>query len=93
MLKNHWKTKINSILNLIMVKKQKKQSLETTIGQIESIVEKLESGDLSLEKSIKIFEEGVSMIQACRKDLEQAELKVNELILKNQKNDVLKDGE
>jgi len=75
-----------------MVKKQKKQSLENTIGQIESIVEKLESGDLSLEKSIKIFEEGVSMIQTCRKDLEQAELKVNELILKNQKNDVLKDG-
>ena len=76
-----------------MVKKQKKQSLENTIGQIESIVEKLESGDLSLEKSIKIFEEGVSMIQTCRKDLEQAELKVNELILKNQKNDVLKDVE
>ncbi len=75
-----------------MVKKQKKQSLENTIGQIESIVEKLESGDLSLEKSMKIFEEGVSMIQTCRKDLEQAELKVNELILKNQKNDVLKDG-
>ena len=75
-----------------MVKKQKKQSLEIMIGQIESIVEKLESGDLSLEKSIKIFEEGVSMIQTCRKDLEQAELKVNELILKNQKNDVLKDG-
>ena len=63
------------------------------IGQIESIVEKLESGDLSLEKSMKIFEEGVSMIQTCRKDLEQAELKVNELILKNQKNDVLKDVE
>jgi len=76
-----------------MVKKQKKQSLENTIGQIESIVEKLESGDLSLEKSIKIFEEGVSMIQTCRKDLEKAELKVNELILKNQKNDVPKDVE
>tara|TARA_A100001234_G_C12538106_1_gene347579 strand:- start:535 stop:765 length:231 start_codon:yes stop_codon:yes gene_type:complete len=76
-----------------MVKKQKKQSLEIMIGQIESIVEKLESGDLSLEKSMKIFEEGVSMIQTCRKDLEQAELKVNELILKNQKNDVLKDVE
>ena len=76
-----------------MVKKQKKQSLEIMIGQIESIVEKLESGDLSLEKSMKIFEEGVSMIQTCRKDLEQAEIKVNELILKNQKNDVLKDVE
>tara|TARA_B100000003_G_C10925414_1_gene368964 strand:+ start:1302 stop:1532 length:231 start_codon:yes stop_codon:yes gene_type:complete len=76
-----------------MVKKQKKQSLEIMIGKIESIVEKLESGDLSLEKSMKIFEEGVSMIQTCRKDLEQAELKVNELILKNQKNDVLKDVE
>ena len=74
-----------------MTKKQTKQSLEDTIAKLESIVEKLESGDSSLEDSLRWFEDGTSMIQLCRKELEQAELKVNELILKSGNADRLKD--
>ena len=43
-------------------------------------MESLESGDLSLEESLKIFEEGMKLVNFCSKKLEEAEQKVSMLI-------------
>ena len=55
-------------------------SFEESLKKLESIVDKLEKGDLSLEDSLKLFEEGVGLSSACKKELEEAEGKVQVLI-------------
>jgi exodeoxyribonuclease VII small subunit len=55
-------------------------SFEESLKKLESIVDKLEKGDLSLEDSLKLFEEGVGLSSACKKELEEAEGKVQILI-------------
>lgn len=49
---------------------------EDCLQQLEKIVEQLERGDLPLEQSLKLFEEGVRLSNACRQELEAAEGKV-----------------
>ncbi len=61
---------------------------EESLRKLESIVEQLEKGDLSLEDSIKLFEEGVGLSAACKKELEEAEGKV--LMLVKQRDGSLK---
>ncbi len=53
---------------------------EESIKKLESIVEKLEKGDLSLEESLRLFEEGVALSATCKKELDSAEGKVQMLI-------------
>lgn len=55
-------------------------SFEDSLKKLESIVEKLEKGDLSLEDSLKLFEEGVGLSAVCKKELEEAEGKVQMLV-------------
>jgi exodeoxyribonuclease VII small subunit len=56
------------------------KSFETALHRLEEIVEKLESGELSLEESITIFEEGVGLTRTCSRQLEEAEQKVSTLL-------------
>jgi exodeoxyribonuclease VII small subunit len=60
-----------------------KKTFEDSLSQLESIVEALESGDLSLEKAIKTFEEGVRLSRFCFEKLDETEKKIN-LLLKDQ---------
>jgi exodeoxyribonuclease VII small subunit len=53
---------------------------EECLQQLEKIVEQLERGDLPLEQSLKLFEEGVRLSNSCRQELESAEGKVEILI-------------
>ena len=55
-------------------------SFEESLKKLETIVDQLEKGDLSLEDSLKLFEEGVGLSAACKKELETAEGKVQMLI-------------
>ena len=55
-------------------------SFEESLKKLETIVESLEKGDLSLEDSIKLFEEGTVLSAACKKELDEAEGKVQLLI-------------
>ncbi|HEY6489602.1 MAG: exodeoxyribonuclease VII small subunit [Terracidiphilus sp.] len=55
-------------------------SFEESLKKLESLVDRLEKGDLSLDDSIKLFEEGVGLSAACKKELEAAEGKVQMLI-------------
>jgi exodeoxyribonuclease VII small subunit len=56
------------------------KKFEEAMERLGQIVEGLESGDLSLEESLKIFEEGMGLVNFCSKKLEEAEQKVTILI-------------
>ncbi len=54
----------------------KKQSYEEAITALENIVTKLESGEASLDESLKLFEEGTKLAAYCQKALDTAEQKI-----------------
>jgi exodeoxyribonuclease VII small subunit len=56
------------------------KTFETSIKRLEEIVHDLEKGDLPLEDSLKVFEEGMSLIKFCSKKLEEVEQKVTMLV-------------
>jgi exodeoxyribonuclease VII small subunit len=55
-------------------------SFEESLKRLEEIVATLERGDLSLEESIKLFEEGSSLSADCRRHLDEADGKIEILI-------------
>jgi exodeoxyribonuclease VII small subunit len=55
-------------------------SFEDSLKKLETIVDQLEKGDLPLEESLKLFEEGVALSAACKKEIDAAEGKVQILI-------------
>lgn len=56
-------------------------SFETSLDELERIVKKLEAGDLSLEESMRLFENGMRLSAECKKQLEDAETRI-EILLK-----------
>jgi exodeoxyribonuclease VII small subunit len=56
------------------------KKFEEAMKRLENIVESLEKGDLPLEESLKVFEEGMKLLHFCSKKLEEAEQKVTMLI-------------
>ena len=52
---------------------------EKKLNRLEEIVGKMEKGDISLEESLKFFEEGVKLSRECNAKLNEAELKVKKL--------------
>lgn len=60
--------------------KNKEVEFEPALKKLESIVEKLENGDLSLEEALKAYEEGIRMADICQKRLAEAEKKVEVLM-------------
>ena len=55
-------------------------NFEDSLKKLENIVAQLEQGDLALEDSLKLFEEGVGLSAACKQDLDAAEGKVQMLV-------------
>jgi exodeoxyribonuclease VII small subunit len=55
-------------------------SFEDSLKKLETIVDQLEKGDLALEDSLKLFEEGVGLSAACKAELDAAEGKVQMLV-------------
>jgi exodeoxyribonuclease VII small subunit len=53
---------------------------EKKLARLEEIINKMESGDLSLEDSLKLFEEGIKHSRECHKQLTEAEEKVKVLL-------------
>jgi len=62
---------------------KKSYPFETALDKLEKLVGKMEEGDLSLEDSLKIFEEGVRLTRECQEALAQAELKIKMLMEEN----------
>ncbi len=58
----------------------KKQTFEASLSDLEKIVRNLEQGDLSLEESLKLFEDGVKLSRECQERLNQAERRIEVLL-------------
>jgi exodeoxyribonuclease VII small subunit len=58
-----------------------KERFEDALNKLEKIVSKLEEGDIPLEESLKLFEEGIRLSRFCNQKLDEAEKKV-EILLK-----------
>ncbi len=59
----------------------KPPSFEASLDELEKVVKELESGELPLERALELFERGVALSETCRKQLEEAETRV-EILLK-----------
>ena len=66
-----------------MATKKTDINFEKALEELEGIVEDLESGDLSLENSLKSFEKGIKLARQCQEQLSKAELQVQKLIEEN----------
>ena len=53
---------------------------EEHLAQLETVVDRLERGDLTLDESVRLFEEGMKLSQACKAELEQAEGRIQVLV-------------
>ncbi|MBI3684076.1 MAG: exodeoxyribonuclease VII small subunit [Acidobacteria bacterium] len=56
------------------------QSFEASLNELEAVVKQLEGGDLPLDRALELFEKGTELSAACRKQLEEAETRVEQLI-------------
>ena len=61
------------------------ESFEACLDELEKVVKGLEAGDLTLERSLALFERGTALSETCRKQLEEAETRVEMLIRKEGK--------
>ncbi len=55
-------------------------SFEEQLTALETVVERLERGELTLDESVRLFEEGVKLSNACKKELEAAEGRIQVLV-------------
>jgi exodeoxyribonuclease VII small subunit len=55
-------------------------NFEEHLTQLETVVEKLERGDLTLDESVRLFEDGMKLSGACKQELEQAEGRIQVLV-------------
>ena len=69
------------------------KTFEASLNELEKIVRQLEEGDLPLEKSLKLFEDGVKLSRECRERLTKAERRIEVLLRDADGNPVLQDLE
>jgi exodeoxyribonuclease VII small subunit len=62
-----------------MSKKEVKQTFEQSLRKLEKIVQALEQGDVALEESLKMYEEGIQLSRECMETLGKAEVKIKQL--------------
>jgi len=68
----------------MQMKATEPQNFETSLEELERIVRELERGDLPLEKSLELFEQGVKLSRACQERLNEAERRIEILTRDNQ---------
>lgn len=59
---------------------QKNQSFEQNMARLEQIVRAMERGDVALEESLKLFQEGTELVRSCGKLLDEAQLQVKKIM-------------
>lgn len=59
---------------------QKSKTFEENMQRLEQIVRAMERGDVALEESLKLFQEGTALVQSCGKLLDDAELQVKKIL-------------
>lgn len=73
----------------IRSKNMAKEKFEEALGRLEDIVKRMEAGDMTLEESLKAFEEGIKLAGLCSRKLDEAERRV-EILLKQEEELVIK---
>lgn len=68
-----------------MSSEKKLPNLEASLAEITTLIDKMEHGELTLERSLQQFERGIILIKHCQKILTEAEQKVEQLIQQNGK--------
>lgn len=63
----------------MMAKKEAKRTFEHSLSRLEKIVTQLEQGDVSLEESLALYEEGIILAKECTETLSKAELRIRQL--------------
>ena len=74
------------------MKKNEEPRFEQALAALEKIVERLEKGELTLEESLALYEEGIRLSRLCHGKLEEAEGKI-EMLLKDAKGEAALDAE
>ena len=59
---------------------EKNKSFEQSMARLEQIVRAMERGDVALEESLKLFQEGTELVQSCSKLLDEAQLQVKKIM-------------
>ena len=65
--------------------KEKENSFELNMQKLENIVEKLESGEIGLEESVKLYEEGMKIKKICDKKLQDIEMQIKKIKIEDNK--------
>ena len=86
------RTHLPAIEGTATVTAKKTLNLEKALGDLEQLVEELESGDLPLDKAMKKFEDGIKLTRSCQAALKEAEQKV-EILLQSAGEETLEDFE
>ena len=60
-------------------------TFESGLQELEQIVKEMESGELPLERALELFEKGMRLSETCRKQLEEAETRIELLVRKGEK--------
>lgn len=58
----------------------KNQTFEQSMARLEQIVRAMERGDVALEESLKLFQEGTELVRSCQKLLDEAQLQVKKIM-------------
>ena len=56
-------------------------TFESSMTRLEQIVRAMERGDVALEESLKLFQEGTELVRSCEKLLEEAQMQVNKIMV------------
>ena len=59
---------------------EKNKSFEQNMARLEQIVRAMERGDVALEESLKMFQEGTELVRSCHKLLDEAQLQVKKIL-------------
>ena len=65
--------------------KEKDNNFEANLKKLELIVDKLESGDIGLEESVKLYEEGMTIKKICDKKLKDIEMQIKKIKIEDNK--------
>ena len=65
--------------------KEKDNNFETNLKKLEVIVDKLESGDIGLEESVELYEEGMKIKKICDKKLKDIEMQIKKIKIEDNK--------
>ena len=65
--------------------KEKNNNFEANLKKLEVIVDKLESGDIGLEESVKLYEEGMKIKKICDKKLKDIEMQIKKIKIEDNK--------